>query len=109
DRAGSVRAGWRQCEAENLAEEAVRHLHEDAGAVARVRLAAARAAVLEIDQDFERAGNDRVRSPAGYVNDEAYAARIVLERGIVKTDPLGRNDIRSIHAPFMADLLPLAK
>jgi hypothetical protein len=105
----AVCAGGRKCEAEDLPQEPIRHLQEDAGAVAGVRLAAAGAAVLEIDQDFERARDDRVRSAAGYVNDEADTARVVLERRIIEAGPLRRIDSVSTDASFMADPLPSAK
>ena len=42
----------------------VRHLDQDAGAVAGVGLAAAGAAVLQVDQDLERLADDRVRPAA---------------------------------------------
>ena len=47
-----------------LPEELVRHLDEDAGAVAGVRLAAAGAAVQQVDQDLERL-RGRSRATAG--------------------------------------------
>ncbi len=56
DHADAVVAERRQVQAESrgfLLEEAVRHLHEDAGAVAGVGLAAAGAAVLQIVQDLQ--------------------------------------------------------
>jgi len=35
--------------------------------------------MLEMDQDFERARDHRVRSTAGDIDDKTQAARIVLE------------------------------
>ena len=62
DEAGAVVADGRQLEAERLrAEEDVRHLDQQARAVARVGFAAAGAAVLEIDEQFETLLDDRVR------------------------------------------------
>ena len=45
-----------------LAEEAMRHLEEDAGAVARVGLKALAATVLEVDQHAERVIDHAVRA-----------------------------------------------
>src|SRR2546428_2783307 len=60
------------------AEELVRRLEQDAGAVARVRLAAARAPVEQVDEDLQRLADDRVRLLARDVDDEAAAAGVVL-------------------------------
>ena len=65
-------------------------MHEDARAVAGVRFATARAAVVEVDQNLERLGDDVVRLPALDVDDEADAARVVLELRIVKALFCGR-------------------
>ena len=88
DEAGAVAARRRQRDAErrgHLAQEAVRHLHEDAGAVAGCRLAAARAAVQQVDQDAQPLLDDRVRPAALDVDDEADAAGVVLVAGVVQT------------------------
>jgi hypothetical protein len=63
----------------------VRHLDQDARAVARVLLAAARAAVFEVDENLERLLDDLVRAAALEVNDEAHAAGVVLVRRVVQT------------------------
>ena len=65
-------------------QEAVRHLHEDTGAVPGVWLTAAGAAVVEIDKNLERLADDLVGLPALYIGDKADAARVVLELRIVK-------------------------
>ena len=49
DETPAVGAGRRQRKAEHFAQKAVRHLNEDARSVAGIRLAAAGAAVFEID------------------------------------------------------------
>ena len=78
----------------DLAQEAVRHLDEDAGAVAGRGFAAAGAAVQQVDQDAQPLLDDRVRAAALDVDDEADAAGVVLVDGIVQTDsprrPFGR-------------------
>src|SRR4029453_5759475 len=60
--AGAVGAGFGQRDAKrsgDLAQEFVRHLDQDAGAVAGVDLAAAGAAMLEVAQQFEPLLDDR--------------------------------------------------
>ena len=66
-------------------EKSVRHLHQDAGAVAGILLAAASAAVIEIFQYRERLLDDFVRFFAFDINDETDAAGIMLEARIVET------------------------
>ncbi len=85
--ADRVFAGLGQTETEPrrlLGEELVRDLHQDAGTVARARIGADRAAMLEIAEDGERVLDQLVRRPALDVGDEADAARILVEGGIVK-------------------------
>ena len=53
-----VAAGLGQLEVDDRAEELVRDLDQDAGAVAGVRLGAAGAAVLEAEQRGERLAHD---------------------------------------------------
>ena len=80
--------GVGQGEAELLAfpdEEAMRDLRQNAGAVAGARIGADRAAVLEIADDGERVLDDLVRLAALDVGDEADAAGVLVERGIVET------------------------
>ena len=65
-------------------EEFVRHLDQDAGAIARVFLEPAGSAVLEIDQNLQPLLDDFVRLHALHVGDEAHAARFVLELRVVE-------------------------
>ena len=60
-----------------LGEELVRDLRQDAGAVAGARIGADRAAVLEIEQDGQRIGNDLVR---GVVADQSAVDAAVRRR-----------------------------
>ncbi len=86
--ADRVAAGLRQREAELVAfllEERVRNLNEDSGAVAGQRICTHGAAVLEIAQHAERVSDDLVRFLSREVGDEAYAARVALERRIKET------------------------
>ena len=68
-------------------QELVRHLEQDAGAIAGIRLAAARTPVKEVDENPERLAHDRVRPPALDVDHEADAAGVVLAARVVQ--PLG--------------------
>jgi hypothetical protein len=88
DESAAIVLGRRQGNAQAAAlatKELVRNLYQDAGAVAGVRLAAARPAVEKIDEDRERLPNDRVRATAFDVHDKADAARIVLVCRVVET------------------------
>ena len=83
--ARAVAPGRRQVDAErrrDLAEEPVRHLDQDAGAVAGVRLAAAGAAVQQVDEDLQRLRATIACERAALdVDDEPDAAGVVLVRG----------------------------
>ena len=68
-----------------LGEELMWDLHEDAGAVAHARIGADRAAMLEIEQNGEAVVDDLVRLASLKIGDEADAAGILVERGIIKT------------------------
>ena len=86
----------------SLAEKRVRHLHEDAGAVAGVLLAAAGAAVLQVEQDLERLADDVVRLAVLQVDDEADAAGIVLVARIVQTLLVRQSVAESCHFFLLA-------
>ena len=88
-RADGVLARRRQREAELgrlLGEEFVRHLHQNAGAVAGARIGADRAAVLEIDQDRQRVFDDLVRLAALDVGNKSDAAGILFQRRIKQAE-----------------------
>jgi hypothetical protein len=80
-----VRAGRRQRERHDRAQERVGRLDQDPRAVAGVRFAAAGAAVLQIDQDLQCLGDDAVRAFALLVHDEADAAGVAFEARVVQT------------------------
>ena len=88
--ARTIRPRRRQRERDDLAQKRVRRLHEDARAVARVGLAAAGPAMLEIDEDLQRLAHDVVRALSLHVDDEADAAGVVLGARIVQTLGSGR-------------------
>ena len=66
-------------------EKFVRDLDQNAGAVAGFRIAAAGAAVRQIDQDLDALANDLVRFVAIEIDDKTHAAGVVLVAGIVET------------------------
>ncbi len=66
------------------AEEGVGHLDQDAGAVTSVMLAADRAAVVQVGQHGNCLLDDLMGLFPLDIGDEADAAGIVLELGIVK-------------------------
>ena len=87
DHAHAVVAGAGQREAELAAafpQEGVRHLDEDAGAVAGVLLGAHRAAVLQVDEHGERPPHGVVRGTPLDVDHEAEAAGVLLVPRIVE-------------------------
>ena len=65
-------------------EELVRDLNQDAGAIAGFRIAAAGAAVRQVDQNLDALDDDVVRLLALDVGDEADAAGIVLLARVVQ-------------------------
>ena len=71
--------------AADLLVEGVWHLDEHARAVAGVDLAAAGAPVVEVLQYLDRLLEDAVRLVPLDVDDEADAARVVLEAGVVQS------------------------
>jgi len=68
----------------DLVQKLVRHLQEDAGAVAGIGLTAAGAAMIKIDKHGQCLLDDLVGLFALHVGDESDAAGIVLELGIVE-------------------------
>ena len=84
----SVAAGRGQGEGHRSTQEAVGHLHEDAGAVTGVGIGAGGATVFEVDEQVEGRRDDGVRAVALDVGDEADAAGVVLVGGAVQAPPL---------------------
>ena len=68
----------------DVLEIGVRHLDEDARAVAGIRLAAARAPMIEIAQHLNGLLQDTMGLAALDVDDEAHAAGLVLEPRVVE-------------------------
>ena len=66
-------------------EKGVRNLDQDARAVAGLRIAAAGAAMRQIDQNLDALQDDIVRLPALDIGDKADAAGVVLVLRAVKS------------------------
>ncbi len=85
--ADAVLAGWRQREAQAGAlarEELMRDLDQQAGAVAGHRIAAAGAAVRQVDQDLDALEDDVVRLFPFDVGHKADAAGVALAGGVIQ-------------------------
>jgi hypothetical protein len=85
--AGGVRAFRGQREVDHGAEELVRDLEEDAGAVTRVGFGARGTTVLEVHQRGDRLLDDVPAAAALHVHDERDTTGIVLVRRVIQ--PLG--------------------
>ena len=67
----------------------MRDLDGDAGAVAGFRIAAAGAAVRQVEEDLNPLQDDVVRLLAFDVHHEADTAGVVLQRGVIKALRIG--------------------
>ncbi len=81
---GRVAARRGKLEAAHRAEERIGDLGQDAGSVARVRVAALGAAVLEVTEHGQGLGYGVVGRHPGQIGHEADATRIVFEAGVVE-------------------------
>ncbi len=102
-----ARAG--ELEVDDVAQERVRDLEQDAGAVAGVHLGAGRAAVVEVAQRGERLAHDVVARLAGESGHERDPAGVVLEPRVVQ--PLGGRAGRQAerlgtHRPVLPSSVP---
>jgi hypothetical protein len=102
--ARTIRACLRKRERNNLAKERVRRLDQNAGAVARVRLAPARAAMLQVDEHLHRLAHDCIRLASLDVDDEADATGVALVIRVVETLPGRRKVVRIEHAHILTSL-----
>ena len=73
-----------------FAQQRIGHLQQDTGAVSQQRIGADRAAMVEIGQNFECLGDDRVAFCALDMRDHADPAGVVFVTRIVKTRGVGR-------------------
>ena len=86
----AVPAGGRQARADQPAQQLVGQLEQHARAVAGVGVGARRAAVLQVLEGGDRPLDRLVAGVAAQPRDERDAAGIVLVRGVVEADRLGR-------------------
>ena len=86
-------------------EKLVGDLNQDSSAIAGFRIAAAGAAMRQIDEDFESLEDDLVRLLAFDVDHEAKTAGIVLITGVLQTLLHGE----SVHASKYSSALLLAQ
>ena len=100
---GGVAAGLGQIEpvVADRAQEPVRHLKQDARAVAGVRLGALGAAVLEVEQRGDRLVHDVAAAAAVHVHDHGHPTRVVLVRGVVQPDTAGHSHL-TLHDDLCA-------
>ncbi|BDZ50641.1 hypothetical protein GCM10025867_28820 [Frondihabitans sucicola] len=83
--ADGVVARGGQLELDDLAEEGVGHLHEDARAVSGAGVGADRASVLEVAEGTERGIDDVVTGGAAESGDHGEATGVFLLVGVVET------------------------
>ena len=98
------------CMRELLLEERVRDLQQDAGAVARQRVAAAGATMLEVGEDRQALLDDVARLGSAHVDHEADPAGVVLEARVVESLPSKRRHQATLGraAPFRRAFLSIA-
>ena len=84
-------------------EKLMRNLHENAGAVAGERIAAARTAVGEVFEHLEPLPHDVVALHAVHVDDEAHAAGVVLIGGVVEALLGGKAGERAVGGTCHGD------
>ena len=82
------------------AQETIGHLDQNAGPVPRVRLAAAGAAVQQVDQQLQPLLDDSVRTPTLDIHDEADATGVLLVRRVVEALRAGRLSAVWLHNRF---------
>jgi len=88
----AIGAGSRQLDALFSAiarKEGMGNLNEDAGTIAGFRVAPARAAMGEVDQDLDALADDLMAFFAADAGDKAHSAGIMLITRVIKTLGLG--------------------
>ena len=109
--ADRVFSGLRQNDAQFfglLREKFVRNLDKNAAAVAKLRIGADGAAMIQIEQDLKAHLDDVVAGRVMQIGDEADAAGIMFLGGIVKALRLRRQGIATLHGDIFrarADLI----
>ena len=85
----------RQLEVDLGPEQLVRHLDQDAGAVADRGVGAGRAAVIQVDQRGDPVADDRVAASALDIGNRGDAAGVTFVLRVVQ--PLGGGCCRVLH------------
>ncbi len=80
-----VPAGWRQREIDDVTQEGVGDLQQDARTVPGVRVAPGSTTMIKVTQHGEALFDQFVTTPPTNIDDEPDPAGIVLERGVVQT------------------------
>ena len=86
----AVLTGRRQLIADHRPDEPVRHLEQDPGAVAGLRIRSGSSPVLQVRERSQPAYHRLVRRHAVQARDEGDTAGVVLEGRVVQATPLGR-------------------
>ncbi len=79
-----VLAGWRQWKIDDVPQEGVWHLQQDAGAVAGVRVTTGSTSMVEIAQHGEALFDQFMTASTTDIHDETDPAGVVLECGVVQ-------------------------
>jgi len=98
----AVAAARRQLETHLRPQQLVGHLHQDPRPVARVRVRARRAPVLEVLERGDRERDHLVRGDVVQPRDHAHPARVVLEARVVQSD--GRWRLLGVRSHVSAHL-----
>jgi hypothetical protein len=94
--ADAVAPGLGQLEVDRRAEEAVRQLDEDPGAVAGADVGTLGAAVLQVVERLERLDHDVVAGDVVQARDHGDAARVVLVPRVVEAVGLWRHAVNHL-------------
>ena len=101
----AVGPGRRQGKRHEVAEDAVRHLDEDAGPVPGAGVRPAGAPVLQVDQEVEGLSDDVVGAVPLDVRHEADAARVVLVTRPVQSQVAAFSTGRCAHMTLVENAL----
>ncbi len=97
-----IAARFGQLEIDDLPQERIGDLNQDACAVTAARLGALSTAVFKVEQRGDRLVDDVAAAPTVHVDDHGHAARIMFERGVIQPDALGRHSHLPLHQTFCA-------
>jgi hypothetical protein len=81
-------------------EKSIRHLHQNAGAISRIGLAATGAAMVQIDQNRQGLLNDGMGTFPLHLAYESNATGVVFKLGIVEALLLGESVFAHVFSEF---------